>query len=241
MNPEFPSRLPHWQKQGAAYFVTWRLHGSLPLAVTADRWTTEGAKFVRADRLLDASATGLRRLKQPAIAASIVRILLQGRGSGEYELGAWVLMPNHLHVILRPRLDLPKVISGIKACSARDANRLLNHTGCPFWARDCFDRWIRNTVEEQRVTRYIEQNPVRAGLCLAPEDWPWSSANAGAGTNAAIAAYPSKQPPDMLAEPRVNPRHAKQNQPQRDERQYPVNRLEIAQIVQEQLQDADQQ
>jgi hypothetical protein len=43
---------------------------------------------------------------------------------------------------------------------------------------DYFDRWIRNTIEEQRITRYIEQNPVRAGLCLVPEEWPWSSAAA---------------------------------------------------------------
>ena len=184
------SRLPHWQKEAAAYFVTWRLYGSLPISATADCWTTEGAKLVIADRLLDADATGPRWLNQPEIAGSFVRNLLEGAEKGLYNLGAWVVMSNHVHLVLRPEFDLPRVISRIKACSARDANRLLGQTGLRFWARDYFDRWIRDRNEEQRITRYIEQNPVKAGLCQAPEDWPWSSANAGGGKNAAVAACP---------------------------------------------------
>jgi REP element-mobilizing transposase RayT len=140
-----------------------------------DLWTSDGAKFVSGDRLLDAAATGPRWLLQPVIADAVVSILLGGR----FELGAWVVMLNHVHIVLRPCLDLPKTISGIKACSARDANRLLGRVGRPFWARDYFDRWIRNGDEEQRITRYIEYNPVKAGLCLVPEDWPWSSAKRG--------------------------------------------------------------
>jgi REP element-mobilizing transposase RayT len=182
LQPEPHSRLPHWQKDGAAYFVTWRLHGSLPVGVTTDLWTTEGAKFLKADRLLDAGATGPRWLIRADIAGSVVKILLESEQKGQCELGAWVLMPNHVHVVLRPRFDLPKVISSLKALSARDANRLLRRTGRQFWAKDYFDRWIRNSVEEQRIIRYIEQNPVKAGLCSAPEDWPWC--------NAAVAACP---------------------------------------------------
>jgi len=107
--------LPRWQKEGASYFVTWRLHGSLPSKVTADLLTTEGAKFLKQDRLLDAAATGPRWLIQPAVAASVARILLDSEVEGKCELGPWVLMPNHVHVLLRPRLDLPKVVSWIKA------------------------------------------------------------------------------------------------------------------------------
>ncbi len=54
----------------------------------------------------------------------------------------------------------------------------LNRKG-PFWAKDYFDRWIRNLDEEQRITRYIERNPVKAGLCSTPEDWLWSGARRG--------------------------------------------------------------
>ena len=135
MRPESHRGLPHWQKEGARYFLTWRLYGSLPLNVTADHWTTEGAKFVRADRLLDAGATGPRWLMQPAIAATVVKTLRECEEKGQLELGAWVVMSNHVHVVLRPRCDLSKVVSGIKACSARDANRLLARTGRQFWAR----------------------------------------------------------------------------------------------------------
>jgi len=86
-------------------------------------------------------------------------------------------MPNHVHLLLRPesRRNLPEVVAAIKAISARAANRLLERTG-PFWSRDYFDRWIRDSESEQRIVRYIHNNPVRAGLCASAEDWPYSSA-----------------------------------------------------------------
>ena len=100
-----------------------------------------------------------------------------------YELGAWVLMPNHVHVALRPLgdQDLASTVRSIKGSSAQAANRLLNRSGSRFRARDYFDRRIRDRDHEGRVTRYIENNPVRAGLCDRVQDWPWSSA----GKNAA--------------------------------------------------------
>jgi putative transposase len=85
-------------------------------------------------------------------------------------------MPNHIHVIVQPLLTLPTAIAWIKACSARDANRILGRSHHAFWARNYFDRWIRNSSEERQITGYIEQNPVKAKLCLTSEDWPWSSA-----------------------------------------------------------------
>lgn len=176
MPPPFHTRLPHWHKPGAAYFLTWRLAGSLPAGAVADRLTTEGARFVAKDRLLDAAATGPRWLAQPAIADGVVSTLLRGESDGEYELGSWVLMSNHIHVVLRPEGELAKVMATIKARSSREANRRLGRVGQPFWARDYFDRWIRNRIEEERISQYIEQNPVKAGLCSLPEQWRWSSA-----------------------------------------------------------------
>ena len=185
--PGFHRRLPHWQREGAAYFLTWRLAGSLPASVVADQWTTEGAKFVMADRSLDAVATGPRWLDMPEVAEAVVKVLLDGEFAGQYKLGAWVLMPNHVHVVLRPHADLARVVGRIKARSAGEANRLLNRRGERFWAREYFDRWIRDRVEEQKITAYIERNPVKAGLCAAPEKWLWSSAGR---INAAGAACP---------------------------------------------------
>ena len=98
-------------------------------------------------------------------------------------MGAWALMPNHVHVALRPLgdQDLASTVRSIKSSSAQAANRLLNRSGSRFRARDYFDRRIRDRDHEGRVTRYIENNPVRAGLCDRVQDWPGSSA----GKNAA--------------------------------------------------------
>jgi putative transposase len=183
----FHRRLPHWYRAGAAYFLTWRLAGSLPASAIADRITRSGARFVTADRLLDVAATGPRWLTEASIAESVIAILLRGEREGDYELGPWVLMPNHIHLVLRPEGELGKIMAMLKARTARQANRCLDREGQSFWSRDYFDRWIRNGIEEERIGHYIEQNPVKAGLCITPEQWQWSSA---AG-NAARAACPT--------------------------------------------------
>ena len=172
----FHRRLPHWNRNNAEYFVTWRLAGSLPTCVMADRFTCDGNKFVRADRLLDACPTGPYWLRRNDIAGAVRDILLRGERDGEYQLGSWVLMPNHVHIIVLPRLELSPVIAAVKARTARQANHLLVRTGQAFWAKDYYDHWIRNRIEEQRIARYIEENPVKAGLCKSAELWPWSSA-----------------------------------------------------------------
>ena len=53
---------------------------------------------------------------------------------------------------------------------------MLGHTGQPFWQDESYDRLVRDEAEFQRITRYIEMNPVKAGLAAKPEDFPWSSA-----------------------------------------------------------------
>jgi REP element-mobilizing transposase RayT len=143
----------------------------------ADIWTTEGAKFLAFDKVLDARATGPKWLIQPDIARAVIRALFEGQHKGFYELGTWVVMPNHVHALICPVVDLSKIISGIKVSSAKQANSLLNRTGA-FWSRDYFDRRVRNSPEEQRVIHYIENNPVKARLCSEPSAWPHSSANA---------------------------------------------------------------
>ena len=102
----------------------------------------------------------------------------KGNGTAGMSLGAWVLMPNHVHAALRPlgHHDLASTLKGIKGSSGREANRLLNRSGSSFWAKDYFDRRIRDREHEERVIRYIENHPVKAGLCRAAEDWLWSSA-----------------------------------------------------------------
>ena len=171
------SRLPHWTPAGKGCFLTWRLAGSLPSVLNTDVYTSDGPKFVALDRLLDAHATGPVWLRRPEIAALLMAALRRGKESNAFELGSWVIMPNHVHVLLHPNEPLPRIVGSIKRFSAREANRVLGRAG-PFWSKDYFDRWIRDRNHAHRVQRYIENNPGKAGLCASPDQWPYSSASA---------------------------------------------------------------
>jgi putative transposase len=153
-------RLPHWIPEDAIVFVTWRLAGTLPRPGphTAQK--------------------GPRWLENPAIAALFVEALLYGeRVRGSYDLFAWAVMPNHVHIVLKPHEKLPEVVRWMKTASAARANRLTGRTGQPFWQREYFDTWMRTSQELASVIVYVEENPVTAGLALRAEDWPWSSAS----------------------------------------------------------------
>jgi REP element-mobilizing transposase RayT len=74
----------------------------------------------------------------PDVANVVVAAILQGEREYRYELGAWVLMPNHVHVPLRPssNYDLASTVKYIKGHSAFHANKLLKLTSSRFWAKD---------------------------------------------------------------------------------------------------------
>ncbi|HYU17687.1 MAG TPA: transposase [Chloroflexota bacterium] len=97
-----------------------------------------------------------------------------------YHLHAWVVMPNHVHVLITPRpgFRLSDIVQAWKSWSAKTANRILGRSG-PFWQRDYFDRFIRDDEHFRAALDYIEENPVKAGLCDVPEGWRWSSARRG--------------------------------------------------------------
>ena len=84
-------------------------------------------------------------------------------------------MPNHVHVLLLPKVNPSQLLKSLKGSTAREANRLLNRTGEPFWQRESYDHWVRNTQEWDKIARYIETNPVKAGLAKTPEEYRWSS------------------------------------------------------------------
>ena len=94
---------------------------------------------------------------------------------------AWVVMPNHVHAIVRPLngWTLSRVLQGIKGTIAMEANRVLGMTGKRFWQPESFDRVIRDEKEMAAVRRYIRRNPVKAGLCATEQDWRWGSAWTG--------------------------------------------------------------
>ena len=129
------------------------------------------------DRLLEETRTGPFYLHQPAIAGMMVEVI---RYSADvlrhFTLHAFVVMPNHVHILLSPRIDLPKLTKSLKGFSARQANRILGLTGTRFWQEESYDHLVRDQSEFESIRHYIEQNPVRAGLAREASEYRWSSA-----------------------------------------------------------------
>jgi len=174
----YERHLPHWQPPGKILFITWRLAGSLPASFW--RECTEksaGKRFVAFDRSLDSGRIGPMWLKNPAVAKLVRDSLLYGESQrGLYRILAFVLMSNHVHLLMETIEPLEKITRLLKGYTARRANQYLGRTGQTFWQDESFDHWVRNSAELERVIHYIENNPVTAGLVVYPEDWPWSSA-----------------------------------------------------------------
>jgi mutator protein MutT len=172
--------LPHCIPDGATVFVTWRLAGTLPVSFTSD--PNPGKVFAQKDRELDRIQSGPRRLKDPHIANIVVAALHHGeRARASYDLYSWVVMPNHVHAVLKPHQRLSEIMQSLKTATATRANRILGTPGTSFWQREYYDHWIRSEKEFFSIVNYIERNPVSAGLVSLPEEWPWSSANSADG------------------------------------------------------------
>ncbi len=112
-------------------------------------------------------------LRRPDI-ASLVQNALIYHHDRSYDLHAWVIMPNHGHVLATqlPGKHLPDILHSIKSYTATTANKILSRRGA-FWQHESFDRYIRNYKHYANVIEYIENNPVKAGLCERKEDWQW--------------------------------------------------------------------
>jgi putative DNA methylase len=175
--------LPHWHPEGKSIFITWRLYGSLPASLMRKRRTgrnacatNTGREFVRLDAALDAAKRGPLWLANPEFADYAEYPIVHGAELGRYQLHSYVVMPNHVHILLDPYVPLAKISGPLKGVAACDINARLGRTGKPLWQDESFDHWIRNSAEFERIRQYIEWNPVRAGLVARPEDWKWSSA-----------------------------------------------------------------
>ena len=196
----FRGKLPHLKKEGAAYFVTFRLADSLPAhevsrlkherqiileqaraAKSPLTWHEEQQLLAwycdKVEALLDAGH-GACWLSKAEIARLVAGALNHFVGQ-RYELRAWVVMPNHVHAVVWPMQGhtLSDILHSWKSFASSQANRLLHRTGEAFWQAESFDHWIRDDEERARLVAYVENNPVKAGFCRHPEDWKWSSAS----------------------------------------------------------------
>jgi REP element-mobilizing transposase RayT len=131
--------------------------------------------FVHFEKYL-ARGRGSCRLADPR-AARVVEDSLLFRDGEHYDLLAWVVMPNHVHVVIRqkPGVPLETVVHRWKSWMAHEINRIFGLSG-RFWQPEVFDHWLRDRASIEGAIRYVEMNPVAARLCRSPSDWEFSSA-----------------------------------------------------------------
>jgi REP element-mobilizing transposase RayT len=160
-------RLPHWTTELGTYFVTFRLKDALSDEL-ARRIALRRRPHALADRFLDRSY-GRCWLRDPRIAAIIDGAIRFFDGS-KYLLHAWTIMPNHVHVAFRiaERVALREVTKSWKGYTAREVNKILGRHGA-LWQDESYDSLLHDEHDLTRVVRYIEFNPVKAGLV----GWPW--------------------------------------------------------------------
>ena len=176
--------LPHFDGGEIAQIITFRLFDSLPQLLIKE-WQQELAHRPvkdahvemrkRIEAYLDRGA-GSAWMRDPGVADKVQEAILFF-DTKRYRLSAWVVMPNHVHALLTPCAgwELGKVVHSWKSYTANECNKQLGRTG-EFWQKECFDRYVRNETHYYNAVAYIENNPVKAGLCKRPEGWPWSSA-----------------------------------------------------------------
>lgn len=195
--------LPHIQPPGATLFITFRLAGTIPtqalqnliaeaeatkaaLSQVADanernqRTDVEQRRlFGKWDAILDTARDGPFWLRDPRV-AELVCESMRHRDGRAYDLDAFCVMPNHVHLICTPRpkaegsyFSMSSIMHSLKSYTAHKANRLLEREG-GFWQRESYDHVVRDEDEWRRVVTYVLQNPVKAGLVEQWQEWKWT-------------------------------------------------------------------
>ena len=190
--------LPHFDGNDTIQHVTFHLADSLPKEVLErlnleicnlpfDQQDVERRKRIEA--WIDAGHGGCI-LREPVIAEMVQNTFLFFDGQ-RYRLLAWVVMPNHVHVLLQPLpgWTLARIVASWKKFTAAricahlfpgNANLPIGAPPSPVWHREYWDRYIRDESHFHQVVAYIHANPVKAGLVMRVEDWQWSSVSSGA-------------------------------------------------------------
>ena len=195
--------LPHVQPRGATFLVNFRLAGSLPAEVV-ERLRAETQKlekkllgikdheeilllrdkeqrklFAKWDDALHNNKAGPFWLKEDKI-AEIIANSIRFHDGNWFDVLAYCIMPNHVHLVLTPYessdkadYSLTRIMHNIKRNSANHANKILGRTGA-FWQHENYDRFARNEKELERIIKYVLYNPVKANLVKEQTDWKWS-------------------------------------------------------------------
>ncbi|RYD31982.1 MAG: hypothetical protein EOP87_13680 [Verrucomicrobiaceae bacterium] len=175
--------LPHWQQDNATYFLTFRLADSIPAALLhewkeeKDQWLIDRPKpwsseteteyhklfSSRIDHHLD-QGSGSCLLAKPENSETVANAFAHF-DRVRYLLHTWVIMPNHVHVLLSldRNLDLGETVASWKRFTATRINRNEGKSG-PVWQQDYFDRIVRDWDHFMNIARYIRRNPAKARI-----------------------------------------------------------------------------
>ena len=188
-------RLPHIYPEDTPLFLTFHLHGSMPATLRPPPGPlSSGEAFVWLDRRLDTTRKGPCIFDNPRSRKSLPISIRKGVDLGHYKLHAYVVMANHVHLLIQPTIAPDRLLRSLEGSAAREANRLLDRTGEPFWQKESYDHWVRNTKEFLKIKAYIENNPVKAGLVRDARDFPWSSAGVEMSLDAARTSACATRP-----------------------------------------------
>jgi type II secretion system protein J len=183
--------LPHWTREGAMYSLRFRLADSLPPEVL-DAWELERKRIDANVRLQNRTLTEHEQMRLTQLhsqrvekyldaghgecwlkdgrVAVIVRDALRHFDGQRYNIVAWCIMPNHVHVVVRPKggYDLSGILHSWKSFTANRINQALARTGT-VWQAESYDHLIRDEEDLQHAVAYVLDNPRVAGL----DNWPW--------------------------------------------------------------------
>ena len=192
--------LPHITLNQKAYFITFWLHRSIPTDIMKKLkknydsdcrlllnikevnfrkkkiYDLQKKYFGIFDGYLDKSESNGKYLNDMRI-ANMISESIKYRDKKEYELLAYSIMPNHVHLVIyveRFVKPLHKILQSLKRNTARQGNIILNRTGNPFWHSESYDHYVRDYWELSRILDYTINDPAKAGLVNKAEDWKWS-------------------------------------------------------------------
>jgi len=186
-------RLPHWEVEEGRYFITIHLAGAIPAQgrqrirqiaeqlhaleqKNSPEWLTlQRAIFREMEVWLD-RAEWNPKLRQPEVAAMVLKAIECRQGRGDWHLFEYVVMPTHLHLFgeIGGR-GLKKTLEDFKRWTGHQAAKLLGEDAERFWQREWFDHWSRSDEEDEKIAKYIRDNPVKAGLVQEYPAWPYGS------------------------------------------------------------------
>jgi putative transposase len=141
-------KLPHFDAKDEAYFVTTTTQGRRPVFATEES------------------------------ALILWSMISQQRDRGRFELLAFAIMPDHLHLIIIPQgaTSVPFIMQEIKKGSARLINKARGKGG-KLWMDEYYEHVVRGRKGLVEKIQYVHGNPVRKGLVETEEAYPFSSAN----------------------------------------------------------------